>query len=680
MSASNGAGAVTISIANIPLQTTDAEFNRWFLFASGFEVATIITTTSKGHVGLARFSTLSTAETAVSALNGRQLFEEDSPQEIVLSVEFATSQSIPPSHKRPFSDLDLQPGLRQVAVYASTLSDGSGSDTLVIEKISSAASEAEVHAAAGSLQGFVDMKYITDAGEKPMAFLRFESVEACAEATRTLRCSALPSAPTEVLECKFAPMGNPPSNAMLVANLAPQVSEQELAAVVAPMPGFVTLNYTIDSTDGPLAFAQFRSVACCLQAIQGLNGSALPSAPKQALICEFAGPEHALATPGINPEVSGSTLLIRYLRHGHTEPDLYNFIANICDGLEGVSLEASSAGEGLMCWLKFVSPAQGQAAFSLMSSHFFRLPGDDAPVQVEFAERHAEQHSPSTAVQQLAAALRGALGTSNGTSGQTSGIEQLITAAAAAAAKGMGLPVDALPGGGSVSRIAGIHQPSTAVVPYGISRSQSNSCSTLFTSNLQKHCTAEELNQYFVSNFEGFVRLKFTPATNGKGGMCWIKFASVEHAAAAVRLIKTSDYRLPSDPGNPLRIDYAKNDLDCRGGSAAVVPQPPVATHEQVDASLSNAPCDTMFIGALSPNVSEQELLSHVSMLSGFVRLKYISTGPKPLAFVQFDSVDNCATAIAALRGTAMPSAPNQALDCQFSKNSLDQKRPRLAP
>mmetsp|Transcript_121749 Transcript_121749/g.242528 ORF Transcript_121749/g.242528 Transcript_121749/m.242528 type:complete len:411 (+) Transcript_121749:86-1318(+) len=260
-------------------------------------------------------------------------------------------------------------------------------------------------------------------------------------------------------------------------------------------------------------------------------------------------------------------------------------------------------------------------------------------------------------------------------------------------------------------------------------------CSTLFLGGLPPGALEHEMHAFLQSHCAGFDRLKFVTPSENKPGMGFAKFVTVEHAEAALQTISTG-YALPNIPTFMLQADFAKHDLDqpSRGHGAMEMAQPAViapplmaapeyhhhdyqqhyeaeyqhfevtpqqhwpppeaapqqhwpppemqlqqhhlATQQHSEAAV---PCDTMFIGNLPPTVTESEVTAVLLTLPGFIRVKLVGQGqPRPVAFALFDSVEVCASAMAVLAGTALPSAPGQFLTCEFSKNSLD-KRQRCA-
>jgi len=201
--------------------------------------------------------------------------------------------------------------------------------------------------------------------------------------------------------------------------------------------------------------------------------------------------------------------------------------------------------------------------------------------------------------------------------------------------------------------------------------------STLFLWKLKQGTTEEQLSHMFSEYCTGFERMKFVEPTDAKWGMCFVKFLTVAHASTALQTI--SCLALPSNPAEALAVDYAKGELDQpkQAGHAASTGsqyRAPLALPVQPQAvpPRGNAPCDTMFVGNLAPSVSEDELANALTTLHGFERMKMVGEGTdKVMAFALFDSIQSCADAIQALHGNALPSAPTQAVLCQYSKNSL---------
>lgn len=271
------------------------------------------------------------------------------------------------------------------------------------------------------------------------------------------------------------------------------------------------------------------------------------------------------------------------------------------------------------------------------------------------------------------------------------------------------------PSGMAASPYSAVVMPPPAAVRPASPRGDSGSCSTLYIRDLDASATEEEL-YYCLHGFAGFERLKFTPPSQGKTGMCWAKFGSPQEAHSALQELSAS--ALPSNPTTALQVQLAKNDLDepsrkrdFDGMGGGVGPASPSPFVQKIAAALQNTsrapspapaaysagggggggggaagwggargnpPCDTMFVGNLAPSVTEYELLGVLHMLPGFTRVKFVGEGtPKPMAFAQFESIDSCMQAVQSFDGSSVASAPQQAIRCSFSKNSLDRPTPK---
>jgi len=236
---------------------------------------------------------------------------------------------------------------------------------------------------------------------------------------------------------------------------------------------------------------------------------------------------------------------------------------------------------------------------------------------------------------------------------------------------------------------------------------QSAGGTTLVVGGLLPECSEEELHEFFSFRFHGFQKLKFMACSGGKPGLCFVKFETYEHAFATFQALGEGVDCLPSNPSAPLRPEWAKNDLDApKGGGQApsanyapyyapsaprahvVAPPPPPRQQQQqqqqfwsptptgtnAKALSQTPPGDTLFVGSLPAGVQETEVQNVLSGFAGYLRMKMCGQANLPTAFALFDSVDSCAEALRNLHGMALPSAPQQALNCEFARNSLDKR------
>eukprot|EP00746_Dinoflagellata_sp_MGD_P032744 gnl/MRDRNA2_/MRDRNA2_178050_c0_seq1.p1 gnl/MRDRNA2_/MRDRNA2_178050_c0~~gnl/MRDRNA2_/MRDRNA2_178050_c0_seq1.p1 ORF type:complete len:309 (-),score=63.31 gnl/MRDRNA2_/MRDRNA2_178050_c0_seq1:21-947(-) len=109
----------TIRVSGIPAHTTVYEFNCWFLFAPGFEQATLAPGSggpNGAKAGWARFNSVEAANASMEFLNGRMLTEDMTPEVTIvpLRAEMAKSQ-YKPSSKRNAAQAGL-PQLQELAM------------------------------------------------------------------------------------------------------------------------------------------------------------------------------------------------------------------------------------------------------------------------------------------------------------------------------------------------------------------------------------------------------------------------------------------------------------------------------------------------------------------------------------------------------------------------------------
>eukprot|EP00931_Biecheleriopsis_adriatica_P066965 TRINITY_DN41182_c0_g1_i1.p1 TRINITY_DN41182_c0_g1~~TRINITY_DN41182_c0_g1_i1.p1 ORF type:complete len:367 (-),score=53.98 TRINITY_DN41182_c0_g1_i1:115-1215(-) len=232
--------------------------------------------------------------------------------------------------------------------------------------------------------------------------------------------------------------------------------------------------------------------------------------------------------------------------------------------------------------------------------------------------------------------------------------------------------------------------------PYRPQYATDSGSNTLFVHHLAPPVSEGELVEFFGSNFEGFDALKFTR----ERGTCFVRFHSPGHAGAALEQIASGLFSLPSNPGKPVEAERARTDSTFEGvkwdgssgkgaswngsagkgsggnggkghfnlqapiGGSRAPPPPPVGVA---------AWCDTMYVGGMDHNTTEEELTMVVQYLEGFVRMKFLATpGKRPTAWVLFESPQQCADAIGQLDQMALPSHPSTPVAFQFAKATLD--------
>ncbi|KAL6753888.1 hypothetical protein V8C86DRAFT_1792373 [Haematococcus lacustris] len=88
-----------------------------------------------------------------------------------------------------------------------------------------------------------------------------------------------------------------------------------------------------------------------------------------------------------------------------------------------------------------------------------------------------------------------------------------------------------------------------------------------------------------------------------------------------------------------------------------------------------NPPCNTLFIGNLSDQVSEMELMTLFSAQAGFRQMKLVR-GPKQVScFVEFEDVMSAAAVHATYQGAVLPSSERGGIRIQYSKNPFGRRQ-----
>eukprot|EP00927_Polykrikos_kofoidii_P001318 TRINITY_DN1047_c0_g1_i1.p1 TRINITY_DN1047_c0_g1~~TRINITY_DN1047_c0_g1_i1.p1 ORF type:complete len:596 (+),score=121.64 TRINITY_DN1047_c0_g1_i1:54-1841(+) len=471
---------------------------------------------------------------------------------------------------------------------------------------------------------------------------------------------------------------NPPSNAIVISNLSIGVSDKEIIALTDDLPGFLEMTSSKSDDEKKVVCLHFECIDTCAAALSSVRSSSLTPIYGELLDCQFAvagDPQsddlgvgnlsHKGDTRSKGGGLGSSTLLITSMPMGYTEKELTSFVSDVCGGFKSLRLSPSSGGRKEACLINFASPEQAHAGMERLLESVFSDCTQDKNFKIEFAGIEGSHN-----------------GRTERSTSKTHGAEAILTPTAkhpspAYAMRGpaaaTAMPNSMYSGSDSGNDASSEWQQQQQQQQEAKSKPVGNEkCSTVFTSNLHRNCTEDELTQFFGTGFDGFIRLKFSPSTPSRGGMCWIRFASIDSAENAIAMIRSAGMSLSGDPGKPLQVDFARNDLDCRGVDQRAGP-----AHETTTVLMGNPPCDTLFVGSVPPEVTEEETHACLALLPGFLRMKFVASGIKSVAFAQFDSVESAVNGLSVLKESAFPSAPTQPIECEYSKNSLDNKRPR---
>lgn len=84
-----------------------------------------------------------------------------------------------------------------------------------------------------------------------------------------------------------------------------------------------------------------------------------------------------------------------------------------------------------------------------------------------------------------------------------------------------------------------------------------------------------------------------------------------------------------------------------------------------------NPPCNTLYVGNLHPNTSEEELKELFSKSVGYKRLSFRNKGNGPMCFVEFEDVACATLAMQELYGKQLSNSVKGGIRLSFSKNPL---------
>ncbi|XP_068648545.1 polyadenylate-binding protein 2 [Aristolochia californica] len=82
-------------------------------------------------------------------------------------------------------------------------------------------------------------------------------------------------------------------------------------------------------------------------------------------------------------------------------------------------------------------------------------------------------------------------------------------------------------------------------------------------------------------------------------------------------------------------------------------------------------PCSTLFIANLGPTCTEEELKQVMSQYPGFLVLKMRARGGMPVAFADFEEVDQATEALKSLHGSLLPSSDRGGLHMEYARSKM---------
>lgn len=138
-----------------------------------------------------------------------------------------------------------------------------------------------------------------------------------------------------------------------------------------------------------------------------------------------------------------------------------------------------------------------------------------------------------------------------------------------------------------------------------------------------------------------------------------------------------------SDDGESDDSSGSKNpesaDGDNSERSAAAATNDTVASRKEASEKTSNGwqPCSTLFIANLGPNCTEDELKQVFSQYPGFTCLMIRARGGMPVAFADFEEVEQATEAMTALQGSELSSSDRGGMSIEYARSKM--RKPSMA-
>uniref|UniRef100_A0A2P2JCF2 RRM domain-containing protein n=2 Tax=Rhizophora mucronata TaxID=61149 RepID=A0A2P2JCF2_RHIMU len=96
-----------------------------------------------------------------------------------------------------------------------------------------------------------------------------------------------------------------------------------------------------------------------------------------------------------------------------------------------------------------------------------------------------------------------------------------------------------------------------------------------------------------------------------------------------------------------------------------------VNEHSQKNVERGAQPCSTLFIANLGPNCTEDELKQVLSQYPGFNILKLRARGGMPVAFADFEEIDQASRAMENLQSTLLPSSDRGGMHIEYARSKM---------
>ncbi|XP_073310559.1 uncharacterized protein [Primulina huaijiensis] len=232
---------------------------------------------------------------------------------------------------------------------------------------------------------------------------------------------------------------------------------------------------------------------------------------------------------------------------------------------------------------------------------------------------------------------------------------------------------------------------------YGYASKDRDGISTLFVSGLPEDVKAREIHNLFRRR-PGFdyCQLKYT----GRGNQ-GVKFDPQTGSTLHIELARSNSTRKIKPGSGPYVVidrrktsgtharessnDYGESDSDDPTtndsgnlhGSAvenstekAAEDNDSFAPRNDQEKTADGA-CSTLFIANLGPNSTDAELKQVLSQYPGFNGLKVRTRGGMPVAFADFEKVEQATEAMNAIQGSSLPSSDRGGMHIEYARSKM---------
>ncbi|XP_009367542.2 LOW QUALITY PROTEIN: protein WHI4 [Pyrus x bretschneideri] len=126
------------------------------------------------------------------------------------------------------------------------------------------------------------------------------------------------------------------------------------------------------------------------------------------------------------------------------------------------------------------------------------------------------------------------------------------------------------------------------------------------------------------------------------------------------------------DSGDKSDLATAKRLKELDNGETAVDSENAVAAvNDQPEKHVDAGQCSTLFIANLGPNCTEDELKQVLSQYPGFNVIKLRAKGGMPVAFADFEEIEQANKAMDELRGSSLPSSDRGGMHIEYARSKM---------